>query len=471
MALSVLDLFSVGIGPSSSHTVGPMRAAKRFAEGLAGAGQLSSTSRVQAELFGSLGATGRGHGSDKAVVLGLQGLDPETVDTGSADDQVATAALNAELWLAGHHRVAFNWEEDVVLHRRKSLPAHPNGMTFRALDHTGAVLRERSYYSIGGGFVVDGDADGGDRVVADETVLPYPFTTADELLEICRRQDMSISDVMLANELVWRSEAELRDRLLSLWAVMCECVDNGCAAEGLLPGGLKVMRRAPSLFRTLTASAASVEAAALARPAVQPPADPLLAMEWVNLFALAVNEENAAGGRIVTAPTNGAAGIVPAVLHYYAKFVPGADDDGVVRFMLSAAAVGILFKINASISGAEVGCQGEVGSACSMAAAGLCEVLGGTPAQVENAAEVGIEHNLGLTCDPVGGLVQIPCIERNAIASVKAINAARLALHGDGSHKVSLDKAIKTMRETGADMKDKYKETSRGGLAVNVIEC
>jgi len=336
-------------------------------------------------------------------------------------------------------------------------------MTFRALDHTGAVLSERSFYSIGGGFVVDGDASPGDNVVADDTPLPYPFTTADELLEICRREGMSISDVMLANELVWRSEAELREELLKLWAVMRECVDNGCSAEGILPGGLKVRRRAPSLFKKLSETDAELNG--------KSSADPLLAMEWVNLFALAVNEENAAGGRIVTAPTNGAAGIVPAVLHYYTKFVPGANDDGVVRFLLAAAAVGILFKINASISGAEVGCQGEVGSACSMAAAGLCEVLGGTPEQVENAAEVGIEHNLGLTCDPVGGLVQIPCIERNAIASVKAINAARLALHGDGSHKVSLDKAIKTMRETGADMKSKYKETSRGGLAVNVVEC
>lgn len=467
MALSALDLFSVGIGPSSSHTVGPMRAAKLFTDGLEGAGHLSTTTRVQAELFGSLGATGRGHGSDKAVVLGFKGLDPETVDTRTADDQVAAAALDAELWIGGDHRVDFNWDEDVVLHRRKSLPAHPNGMTFRALDHTGAVLSERSYYSIGGGFVIDGDAAGADRIVADNTVLPYPFTTADELLEICRREGMSISDVMLANELVWRSEAELREKLLSLWAVMRECVENGCTAEGILPGGLNVKRRAPALFRTLAATAEAAGTPDL----VQAPADPLLAMEWVNLFALAVNEENAAGGRIVTAPTNGAAGIVPAVLHYYVKFVPGADDDGVVRFLLAAAAVGILFKINASISGAEVGCQGEVGSACSMAAAGLCEVLGGTPEQVENAAEVGIEHNLGLTCDPVGGLVQIPCIERNAIASVKAINAARLALHGDGSHKVSLDKAIKTMRETGADMKTKYKETSRGGLAVNVIEC
>ncbi|MDP9695693.1 UNVERIFIED_ORG: L-serine dehydratase [Arthrobacter globiformis] len=462
MALSALDLFSVGIGPSSSHTVGPMRAAKQFADGLKGGGLLSSTTRVQAELFGSLGATGRGHGSDKAVVLGLQGLDPETVDTSTADDQVAAAALDAELRICGDHRVDFNWDEDVVLHRRKSLPAHPNGMTFRALDHAGTVLSERSFYSIGGGFVVDGDADAGAKVVADETPLPYPFTTANELLEICSRENMSISDVMLANELVWRSEAELREELLKLWAVMRECVDNGCAAEGILPGGLNVRRRAPSLFQTLTKDSGSTDPRA---------SDPLRAMEWVNLFALAVNEENAAGGRIVTAPTNGAAGIVPAVLHYYVKFVPGADDDGVVRFLLAAAAVGILFKINASISGAEVGCQGEVGSACSMAAAGLCEVLGGTPEQVENAAEVGIEHNLGLTCDPVGGLVQIPCIERNAIASVKAINAARLSLHGDGSHKVSLDKAIKTMRETGADMKTKYKETSRGGLAVNVIEC
>jgi L-serine dehydratase len=391
------------------------------------------------------------------VVLGLQGLDPETVDTSTADDRVAAAALDAELQICGDHRVDFNWDEDVVLHRRKSLPAHPNGMTFRALDHAGTVLSELSFYSIGGGFVVDGDADASDRVVADTTVLPYPFSTADELLEICSREGMSISEVMLANELTWRSEAELREKLLGLWAVMRECVDNGCAAEGILPGGLNVKRRAPSLFKTLTADTGVT--------------DPLRAMEWVNLFALAVNEENAAGGRIVTAPTNGAAGIVPAVLHYYIKFVPGADDDDVVRFLLTAAAVGIHFKINASISGAEVGGQGEVGSACSMAAAGLCEVLGGTPEQVENAAEVGIEHNLGLTCDPVGGLVQIPCIERNAIASVKAINAARLSLHGDGSHKVSLDKAIKTMRETGADMMDKYKETSRGGLAVNVIEC
>ncbi|ALO68153.1 serine ammonia-lyase [Arthrobacter alpinus] len=457
MALSVLDLFSIGIGPSSSHTVGPMRAAKRFADGLERDGELTGVVRVEAELFGSLGATGRGHGSDKAVVLGLSGQDPETVDTATADDQVAAAALDAELMLAGLHRIDFNFGQDVVLHRRKSLPAHPNGMTFRALDHAGAVVRERSYYSVGGGFVVDEQAVGADRVVMDQTVLPHPFRTADELLAICAREGLSISEVMQANELVWHTEEELRAKLLNIWSVMQECVANGCAAEGILPGGLKVTRRAPGLFRTLQAP--------------EDTADPLRAMEWVNLFALAVNEENAAGGRIVTAPTNGAAGIIPAVLHYYLKFVPGANDDGVVRFLLTAAAIGMLFKLNASISGAEVGCQGEVGSACSMAAGALCELLGGTPVQAENAAEIGIEHNLGLTCDPVGGLVQIPCIERNAIASVKAINAARLALHGDGSQKVSLDKAIKTMRETGADMMSKYKETSRGGLAVNVVEC
>jgi L-serine dehydratase len=457
MAVSALDLFSVGIGPSSSHTVGPMRAAKRFAEGLVRDELLDTVARVQVELFGSLGATGRGHGSDKAVVLGLQGQDPETVDTATADDQVAAAALDARLMLAGRRGIDFNFTEDVLLHRRKSLPAHPNGMMFRVMSHDGAVLRERTYYSVGGGFVVDEEAVGADRVVVDETVLPHPFTTADELLAICAREGLRISDVMLANELTWHTEAEVRAKLLNIWSVMQACVANGCASDGILPGGLKVTRRAPALFRTLQAP--------------ENFADPLRAMEWVNLFALAVNEENAAGGRIVTAPTNGAAGIIPAVLHYYVKFVPGANEVGVVRFLLTAAAIGILFKLNASISGAEVGCQGEVGSACSMAAGALCEALGGTPIQAENAAEIGIEHNLGLTCDPVGGLVQIPCIERNAIASVKAINAARLALHGDGSHKVSLDKAIKTMRDTGADMMTKYKETSRGGLAVNVIEC
>ena len=459
MALSALDMFSVGIGPSSSHTVGPMRAAGLFTQGLRDAGLLDDVQRVQAELYGSLGATGHGHGSDKAIILGLQGNRPETVDTDTADDQVTRASRTGRLVLAGGHSVAFSRGDDVTLHRRRSLPAHPNGMIFRALGPGGSVLRESTYYSVGGGFVVDEHAVGADRIVEDETPLRFPFTTGAQLLEICRRERLGVSDVMLANELSWRTEEQLRAELLHIWTVMKECVHKGCTrTEKVLPGGLRVSRRAPKLLSDLEAT--------------HDESDPIRAMDWVNLFALAVNEENASGGRIVTAPTNGAAGIVPAVLHYYDKFIPGADDDdGVVRFLLTAAAVGILFKENASISGAEVGCQGEVGSACAMAAGGLCEVLGGTPEQVENAAEIGIEHNLGLTCDPVGGLVQIPCIERNAMASNTAINAARIALRGDGSHKVSLDKAIKTMRETGADMKIKYKETSRGGLAVNVIEC
>jgi L-serine dehydratase len=458
MALSALDMFSIGIGPSSSHTVGPMRAAGRFTDSLLADHLLGDVQRVQAELFGSLGATGHGHGSDKAVILGLQGCRPETIDTDTAEGQVAQASATGTLVLPDGRLIGFSRSEDVTMHRRRSLPAHPNGMIFRAFGAGGSLLRESIYYSVGGGFVVDEHAVGVDRIVEDETPLRFPFTTGAQLLSICRREGLRVSDVMLANELSWRTEQELRAELLHIWAVMKQCVHRGCTrTERVLPGGLKVPRRAPKLLRDLQAS--------------HDETDPMRAMDWVNLFALAVNEENASGGRVVTAPTNGAAGIVPAVLHYYDKFIPGADDDGVVRLLLTAAAVGILFKENASISGAEVGCQGEVGSACAMAAGGLCEVLGGTPEQVENAAEIGIEHNLGLTCDPVGGLVQIPCIERNAMASNKAINAARIALRGDGSHKVSLDKAIKTMRETGADMKVKYKETSRGGLAVNVIEC
>ena len=456
MALSAFDLYSVGIGPSSSHTVGPMRAAKSFADRLTESGLVPQVARVRAELFGSLGATGHGHGSPKAVVLGLEGEDPATTDTELAALRFDRLRESRVLTLAGTHAVRFDLDEDLVMHRRRSLPAHPNGMTFAAYDGSGAALLEKTYYSVGGGFVVDGAAAGADRVVLDDTAVRYPFSTARELLAVCAREGLSISDVMLVNEKAWRSEQEVRDGLLHLWSVMTACVERGFRRPGVLPGGLKVPRRAPELFRELSGSGSQ---------------DPLQVMDWVNLYALAVNEENAAGGRIVTAPTNGAAGIIPAVLHYYARFVSGADDDGIVRFLLTAAAVGILFKTNASISGAEVGCQGEVGSACSMAAAGLCELLGGSPEQVENAAEIGIEHNLGLTCDPVGGLVQIPCIERNAIASMKAINAARLAIRGDGVHKVSLDKAIKTMRETGADMKTKYKETARGGLAVNVIEC
>lgn len=457
MPLSVFDLYSIGIGPSSSHTVGPMRAAKRFADELHSTGLAARVERVSVELFGSLGATGHGHGSAKAVILGLEGADPATVDTETADDRVHDVERAQRLRLLGATPIAFVPDTDLVLHRRKSLPGHPNGMLFRAYGAGGESLTERVYYSVGGGFVVDEEASGSDRIVPDPTVVRYPFSSGADLLEICARERLRISDVMLANELSWRSEDEVRNGLLHLWRVMVDCVERGCHRTGVLPGGLRVPRRAPGLYQRLLADT--------------PSEDPMQAAVWVNLFALAVNEENASGGRIVTAPTNGAAGIIPAVLHYYHRFIPGADEDGIVRFLLTAGAIGILFKENASISGAEVGCQGEVGSACAMAAGALCEVLGGTPEQVENAAEVGIEHNLGLTCDPVGGLVQIPCIERNAIASVKAINAARLAQAGDGKHKVSLDRAIKTMRDTGRDMSTKYKETSRGGLAVNVIEC
>jgi L-serine dehydratase len=468
MTLSTFDLYSIGIGPSSSHTVGPMRAAKTFADGLAADGQLLRVARVKAELFGSLGATGHGHGSEKAVLLGLEGEEPATVDTHQSEQHVAQIRKAGKLLLRGEHPIGFDADTDLIMHRRKSLPTHPNGMLFTAYDPAGAVLRERTYYSVGGGFVVDEHAAGADRVLRDHTPVRFPFDTGTELLAACERAQLRVSDVMLANELSWRNEAEIRAGLLTIWRVMETCVQAGCDRDpdldGVLPGGLQVPRRAPQLYRDLTSGVGAQ--------------DPLRVMDWVNLYALAVNEENASGGRVVTAPTNGAAGIVPAVLHYWVRFVApanGLDDetveDGIVRFLLTAAAIAILCKTNASISGAEVGCQGEVGSACAMAAAALCELLGGTPRQVENAAEVGIEHNLGLTCDPIGGLVQIPCIERNAIASVKAINAARLALNGDGSHKVSLDKALKTMQQTGKDMHTKYKETSRGGLAVNIIEC
>jgi L-serine dehydratase len=457
MTISVFDLFKIGIGPSSSHTVGPMRAAAMFAQSAAGDGLLDTVARVRVELFGSLGATGHGHGSVKAIVLGLSGEQPEMVDPAAAQLLVDAVRETGILRLPGTDGIRFDIDEDVILHRRKRLPFHSNAMRFAACDAAGAELGARTYYSVGGGFVLGEDEAGQPAIVPDTTPVPYPFSTGAGLLAHTTATGLPISGIMLANELVRRDKAEVRTGLLTIWAVMQECVERGCAAEGVLPGGLKVRRRARVLRETL-------ERAGDTR-------DPLHAMEWITLYALAVNEENAAGGRVVTAPTNGAAGIIPAVLHYFTTFVPGADDDGVVRFLLTAGAIGVLFKENASISGAEVGCQGEVGSACSMASGALAEVLGGTPEQVENAAEIGIEHNLGLTCDPVGGLVQIPCIERNAIASVKAITAARMAVRGDGQHKVSLDKAIKTMRETGADMKDKYKETARGGLALNVVEC
>ncbi|MBW8483760.1 L-serine ammonia-lyase [Actinomadura parmotrematis] len=457
MAISVFDLFKIGIGPSSSHTGGPMAAAHRFARGLDADGLLAKTARVRAVLYGSLGLTGKGHGSDKAVILGLEGDKPELVDVDTVDARLAAIRASGTLRLFGSHDIPFVVGEDLEFERKESLPGHPNGMRFTAYGADGAELRARVYYSVGGGFVVDEHATGADRIKADDTVLPHRFDTAAELLDRCRETGLSISGLMLENELAFgRTEAQVRAGLVRHWRVMQECVERGIAREGLLPGGLKVRRRAHQLHRQLTTEKQD---------------DPLAAMDWVTLFALAVNEENAAGGRIVTAPTNGAAGIIPAVLHYYARFVPGADDAGAVRFLLAAGAIGVLFKQNASISGAEVGCQGEVGSACSMAAAGLTEVMGGTPEQVENAAEIGIEHNLGLTCDPVGGLVQVPCIERNAVGAIKAISATRIALRGDGRHFVTLDRAIKTMRDTGRDMLDKYKETSRGGLAVNVIEC
>ena len=470
--VSVFELFTVGIGPSSSHTVGPMRAAKRFVETLAASGLLRHTRRVRVELFGSLGATGHGHGSDRAVLWGLTGLDPETIDTGAAPGLAQGIKETGRLRLGGHHEIAFDKDADLIMHRRRSLPFHPNGMTCTAWgadSGEGAELISRTYYSIGGGFVLDDDGSGQPELRPDATPVPYPFRTANELLATCAREGLSIAEVMLANEAARSSDAEVRAGLLHLWEVMVTCVANGTTTPGVLPGGLKVRRRAAELRATLDGRA-DVDAAATALGEVSR-ADPLAALDWLTVWALAVNEENASGGRIVTAPTNGAAGVIPAVLHYAVTFLPGPTEDTVVRFLLTAGAIAAIYQQTASISGAEVGCQGEVGTACSMAAGALAAVLGGTPAQVENAAEIGMEHHLGLTCDPVGGLVQIPCIERNAVGAVKAVTAARLALHGDGRHTVSLDKVIKTMMETGADMKIKYKETSRGGLAVNIVEC
>ena len=477
MAVSIFDLFSVGMGPSSSHTVGPMRAAYLFASALSQAGVLSRVANISVELFGSLGATGRGHGSPKAIMLGLAGETPETVDVDNVEAWLVQIHEHGELAVLASHSISFVEKRDLIFSRSRTLPYHSNGMQFVALDAQQQIIDSRIYYSVGGGFVVDETAASTDCLIEDKTVLPFPFTSGEELLALCRQQNLSISELMWANEKVWRSEDDINNGVLDLWHVMERCIARGCRTEGILPGGLKVKRRAPDLYRNLNTSHSS---------------DPLEALDWVSLYALAVNEENAAGGRIVTAPTNGAAGIIPAVLSYYINFCYApigqgngkdkrddkAKEKSIRCFFLTAAAVGMLFKLNASISGAEVGCQGEVGSACSMAAAGLAAVLGGSPEQVENAAEIAMEHNLGLTCDPVGGLVQVPCIERNAMASVKAIHAARMALNGDGTHFVSLDKVIKTMRETGRDMQEKYKETSRGGLAthvmevpVNIIEC
>jgi L-serine dehydratase len=460
MAVSIFDLFKIGIGPSSSHTVGPMRAAARFSEHwLEGQGLLDKVARVQCELHGSLAMTGRGHGTDKAVLLGLEGQQPDRIDPDAIPDILARIRESGSIRLHGRHEIDFNEKRDLVFNKRQKLPYHTNGMRYRAFDADGAELACREYYSVGGGFVVNPDEAAEDRIVADTTPQPYEFSSGDQLLGLCAEHGMSIAQIMLANEKVWRSEEQIHAGLMTIWQAMQDCVTRGVRSPGELPGGLHVTRRAPNMYAELR----DRPEAALK--------DPLSILDWVNLYALAVNEENAAGGRVVTAPTNGAAGVIPAVLHYYDRFQPRSTEDGVIAFLLTAGAIGILYKENASISGAEVGCQGEVGVACSMAAGGLAAALGATPGQVENAAEIGMEHNLGLTCDPIGGLVQIPCIERNAMAAIKAINATRMAMRSDGKHRVSLDKVIRTMRDTGRDMKDKYKETSRGGLAVNVIEC
>jgi len=453
MSLSVFDIFKIGIGPSSSHTMGPMNAARSFVVLLAARELLSSTTQVSAQLYGSLALTGRGHCTDRAILLGLEGMSPDTIDAAAADAALKRIRDEGRIRLLGQHEIAFDEPLNLLFHTDQVLPGHSNGMRFTAHDASLRVLAREEYYSIGGGFVVQAGAEA--NVGAARREPPYEFNSGARLLEHGRAQGLEIHELVLARERTWRTDAEIRSGLLRIWQVMQDCVRRGFEAQGLLPGVLGVRRRAPKLYRQLMSE----------------PLSPMHALDWVNVYALAVNEENAAGGQVVTAPTNGAAGIVPAVLHYYRRFEPGADDDGVIRFLLSAAAIGMLYKQNASISGAEMGCQGEVGVACSMAAAGLVSALHGSNEQIENAAEIGMEHNLGLTCDPVAGLVQIPCIERNAMGSVKAINAARLAMRGDGSHKVSLDQVISTMRQTGIDMSTIYKETSQGGLAVNVPEC
>ncbi|QFU22291.1 L-serine ammonia-lyase [Shewanella eurypsychrophilus] len=457
--ISVFDMFKIGIGPSSSHTVGPMKAGNIFINDLSKEGLLDCTDELRSELFGSLGQTGKGHGTGKAVILGLMGEAPDTVDTDSIDSILKDVSDSQELLMANGKRVIFSRESGVIYHRRKSLPAHANAMTLYAFAK-GKCIYERTYYSVGGGFILDQDEIKAQDAspAAPIKSAPFDFDSAAQLLESCNSNGFSISALMMENELSIAEEADIRKQLWHIWETMKTCVERGYHKEGLLPGGLKLRRRAPAMFRRLKAEGKNS-------------VDPLMALDWVDLFALSVNEQNAAGDRVVTAPTNGAAGIIPAVLCYYDKFVQEVDNDICCRYLLTAAAIGILYKKNASISGAEVGCQGEVGVACSMAAAALTEIMGGTVEHVENAAEIGMEHNLGLTCDPVGGLVQVPCIERNAMGAVKAINASRMALRGDGNHKVSLDKVIKTMMDTGKDMRSKYKETAKGGLAVNIVEC
>lgn len=459
MAISAFNLFSIGIGPSSSHTVGPMRAARKFVLHLEKEGLLEKTHHIKIDLYGSLALTGKGHGTDLAVLLGLEGETPEGIDPDQIQSKLEDIRSSHTLNLLGRHKVPFDEVTQLVFHYDKQLPFHPNGMRFHAFDVENKELKAEVFYSVGGGFIIDHAAASGDGPLGENShQLPHPFKTADQLLSICRKHQMTIKDVMMANECSWRSEQEVRDGLLKIWNVMQACVERGCHhPEGVLPGGLNVKRRAPGLLKSLTSPNRKKTPAEI--------------MEWVSLWALAVNEENAAGGRVVTAPTNGAAGIIPAVLHYYQKMTDSPSEEGILTFMLTAGAIGILYKEGASISAAEMGCMGEVGVACSMAAGGLTAALGGTNEQIENAAEIGMEHNLGLTCDPIKGLVQVPCIERNTMGSIKAINAAMLALQGDGSHRVSLDQVIATMRQTGRDMQTTYKETSLGGLAVNVPEC
>lgn len=458
MAISVFNLFSIGIGPSSSHTVGPMRAARLFVLDLEKKNFLTSTRTIKVDLYGSLALTGKGHATDLAILLGLEGETPEGTDPNTVQNRIEKIRQGHSLNLLGKQKVVFEESSQLLFHYDKQLPYHPNGMRFTAYDSDGKELLVDIFYSVGGGFIIDHAAASKDKHLGENAhKLPFPFKTAEELLIICRQNRMMIEDVMMANELTWRSEEAIHQGLLKIWNVMKECVQRGCQQEGILPGGLKVRRRAAGLLRSLTNPDRK-----------KTPAE---VMEWVSLWALAVNEENAAGGRVVTAPTNGAAGVIPAVMHYYEKMSEGATDRGIVTFMLTAGAMGILYKEGASISAAEMGCMGEVGVACSMAAAGLAATMGGTNEQIENAAEIGMEHNLGLTCDPIKGLVQIPCIERNTMGAIKAINAAMLALQGDGQHRVSLDQVIATMRQTGHDMQAIYKETSLGGLAVNVPEC
>jgi L-serine dehydratase len=462
MAISVFNLFSIGIGPSSSHTIGPMRAARQFLQLLEASPFWEKTGIIKVDLYGSLALTGKGHSTDIALILGLEGETPEGIDPDNIKKIIEIIRHSRKIDLLRKKKIGFDEHDHIIFHRDKILPYHPNGMRFSAFDQNGVELFVKIYYSVGGGFIIDHETASKDKHLGETGVsspVPYPFSTAEELLRICRANQMSIAEVMMENEKTWRTPEEIKQQLLHIWEVMSGCIDRGCHQVGTLPGGLNVKRRAAGLLKSLQEAEKKGEK----RPAAL--------LEWVSLWALAVNEENAAAGRVVTAPTNGSAGVIPAVIKYYETTNPEVAKEGIVNFLLTAGAIGILYKVGASISAAEMGCMGEVGVACSMAAAGLTSALGGTNEQIENAAEIGMEHNLGLTCDPINGLVQIPCIERNTMGAIKAINASVLALVGDGTHRVSLDQVIATMRQTGQDMKTIYKETSQGGLAVNVPEC